>query len=344
MIEETRDVFNLYENSPDSLYEQCLKYIIKNLHTITTCDPDSSRRWLKLKDGISLPRELCETFLQMYQKTECVNDNIANLFNDKSVTKLKTINLRNSRITDDGMRTLMQHKPETVVLAHCEYLSHHTLNHINENSENLKSLKLGPVTFILPQDENMCRTRGYTINATNLRSLTIRRRGLAIFPTLLLKPLPNLVHLDLTECIAAGPMWILTEMKSLQSLVLHSVQWSKEAVKLIVTLKGLKHLDISHANDRHGRFINPNGVLAYIVTNLPELQSLDISGTNLAGTGASVAIDMPDEGIASERYEKMQCDIPGLLSRVENPLEFLGLYGTMHGACKRHDIPAKQVK
>lgn len=38
-----------------------------------------------------------------------------------------------------------------------------------------------------------------------------------------------------------------------------------------------------------------------------------------------------------------QTDIPGLVSRVNNPLEFLGLYGTQHGACHRHDIPARVV-
>jgi hypothetical protein len=39
-----------------------------------------------------------------------------------------------------------------------------------------------------------------------------------------------------------------------------------------------------------------------------------------------------------------QTDIPGLSSRVHNPFEFLGLYGTYHEACHRHDIPAKMVR
>lgn len=34
-----------------------------------------------------------------------------------------------------------------------------------------------------------------------------------------------------------------------------------------------------------GVYQNENEALAYIVTNLPNLESLDISGTNLAGTG-----------------------------------------------------------
>jgi hypothetical protein len=45
-------------------------------------------------------------------------------------------------------------------------------------------------------------------------------------------------------------------------------------------------------------------------------------------------------------YESLsgkKSDIPGLEYRVDNPLEFLGLYGTKHGACHRKNIPAKRV-
>lgn len=37
------------------------------------------------------------------------------------------------------------------------------------------------------------------------------------------------------------------------------------------------------------------------------------------------------------------CDIPGLRCRINNPLEFLGLYNTHHDACHRNHIPAKVV-
>jgi Zyg-11 family protein len=36
-------------------------------------------------------------------------------------------------------------------------------------------------------------------------------------------------------------------------------------------------------------------------------------------------------------------DIPGLASRVERPLKFLGLYDTTNSACRRHDIPALTI-
>lgn len=71
-----------------------------------------------------------------------------------------------------------------------------------------------------------------------------------------------------------------------------------------------------------------------IVESLPLLTHLDISGTNLAGTGVA-------QFGAQEKVKSS--DIPGLVSRANNPLQFLGLYNTAHSACRRHDIPALRV-
>lgn len=67
---------------------------------------------------------------------------------------------------------------------------------------------------------------------------------------------------------------------------------------------------------------------------MPELTHLDISGTNLAGNGVA----------QFEAKEQVRSDIPGLVSRANRPLEFLGLYNTAHSACRRHDIPARHVR
>ena len=87
------------------------------------------------------------------------------------------------------------------------------------------------------------------------------------------------------------------------------------------------------SNEKNGTYDRPNQTLATIVESLPHLKCLDISGTNLAGTG--VAEQTPSGNLAT--------DIPGLRSRVSNPLEMLGLYGTSHEACHRHHIPALRV-
>lgn len=93
-----------------------------------------------------------------------------------------------------------------------------------------------------------------------------------------------------------------------------------------------RHLDISHHNNKFGIFDKSNVILGKIVDGLPNLVSLDISGTNLAGNGVAVRTNCG-----------RMCDIPGLSSRVNRPLRFLGLYGTAFEACRRHDIPAEMV-
>lgn len=50
----------------------------------------------------------------------------------------------------------------------------------------------------------------------------------------------------------------------------------------------------------------------------------------------------PQDPVVDDRGTKL-CDIPGLNSRVDNPLDFLGLYGTAHDASHRHCIPAKKI-
>ena len=97
-------------------------------------------------------------------------------------------------------------------------------------------------------------------------------------------------------------------------------------------------MDISHSDEKLGIYTEPNRTLAALVESLPNLTSLDISGTNLGGTGVFEATKDCD-------HETMRaCDIPGLISRVANPLEFLGLYKACHEACCRKQIPALKVK
>lgn len=332
--------FPVQDCFPESLFDICLDFIVLNLETITI--PEQPNCGLSLRDDVILPAEVCERFVCAYQRKFRINDSFANIFSDKYRTRLDSVRLRNSRITDSGLRSLVGHRPYEVELVQCEHLSHATLEHINNNSHNLLSLKFGPVTHVLSPDEVPYRDRGYIINAPKLRRLIIHRRGMALFPLLLLKPLTNLTYLDLSECTSAGTIWALNALHNLRALILHSVHWNKDLIEWIATLRTLRHLDISQANDRHGKYFNPNEVLTKLVTNLPELESLDISGTNLAGTGAA-AVSTVSQGTSDRAEMEVRCDIPGLVSRVNRPLEFLGLYATHHGACKRHDIPAKIV-
>ena len=47
----------------------------------------------------------------------------------------------------------------------------------------------------------------------------------------------------------------------------------------------LRYLDVSQANQTYGMFECPDTTLANMVSSLPNLTNLDISGTNLSGDG-----------------------------------------------------------
>jgi len=102
-----------------------------------------------------------------------------------------------------------------------------------------------------------------------------------------------------------------------------------------------------------GIYKDGDKTLELLIESLPNLMSLDISGTNLDGDGKfsnfnnfmSLYVFIVDLGTFNncESLIGKQSDIPGLQRRVNNPLEFLGLYRTKHDACQRQNIPAKIV-
>jgi Zyg-11 family protein len=179
----------------------------------------------------------------------------------------------------------------------------------------------------------MLTWKNVTIIKTNpTRRLAIRdlfiNRGLNFFD-LLLKPLGELTHLDLSSAFhnqgMQGFSWLLHTPRLL-SLTLHNVKDVEQSLESLVQLKELRHLDISQCGEPRGFFGKPAHFLESIILALPKLSSLDISGTNLAGSSTDCSNPL--------------CDIRGLASRVEKPLEFLGLYKTRHSASSWNNIPA----
>lgn len=127
-------------------------------------------------------------------------------------------------------------------------------------------------------------------------------------------------HIDGIRCVRATHQrqWIVSESKS------------GELFAMETSCNALRILD----NDLDWFYCFNLQSLTMIVESLPLLTHLDISGTNLAGTGVA-------QFGAQEKVKSS--DIPGLVSRANNPLQFLGLYNTAHSACRRHDIPALRV-
>ena len=128
-------------------------------------------------------------------------------------------------------------------------------------------------------------------------------------------------------------------------VIFHAVTLSSVFCKIFNKIFNFdfRHLDISQINKRQGTYENANLCLRSLVQSLCELTSLDISGTNLAGTGSYDREDPEFEELHPVDKNLVRCDIPGLATRVDRPLDFLGLYKTEHDASLRAHIPAKEI-
>lgn len=331
------------ETLPPTLLDLCFDTVINNLNTICECDPITQN--LRLKEHVSLPVEISERLLNArLNKGLHLNSKFMYIFSNLKATRLKRVKLRNTDVDDAGMKVLLQHRLVELEISGNRALTANTLRNITAFGSELvsltiiDSLELFPTpTFGYAQFDLNHIDKGYIILAPKLKKLCIR--GLMsldpLFYKTMLKPLERLTHLDLSGCADLKDLKYIEHLSNLMSLTLYNVTKLNLMVDNICKLKSLRHLDISQSKDEKFRYENPNALLSYIVENLPKLNSLDISGTNLAGTGVAEPSEMGDKEVKS--------DIPGLASRVNNPLHFLGLYETHYDACLRHDIPATLV-
>lgn len=325
-------------SAPESLLDICLEYIVNHLDTICEYEPYSDS--LKLKDIVTLPVEICERLLNVrMSKASRINHSFVNIFRDRHATGLKRVKLRNTDLQDIDLLVLVKHRLVELEITHSPRLTVNSLRHIVKYACNLTTLVIGDSTNIFPTKPRVGRDHfdnEFAIAAPQLRKLCLR--NFASIPTDVyvnfFKFLDNLTHLDLSNCSDLSNLSFIQHLTNLTCLVLYNVDKIETMVPTICKLANLKHLDISQSGDDRGKYEKANQFLAKIVESLPRLISLDISGTNLAGRGVAEA--RTNETVGA-------CDIPGLTSRVKNPLQFLGLYETQHDACLRHDIPAKLV-
>ncbi|CAL8096607.1 unnamed protein product [Orchesella dallaii] len=150
----------------------------------------------------------------------------------------------------------------------------------------------------------------------------------------------ELQHLDVSSCQEITDLSFLLKAKdSLKSLYLHDVllDYDDKTWGILKHLNGLQFLDVSQYNELASVFPNPDAILDGIVTVLPHLVGLDISGTNLAGMYYFlIQTGFEPDGL-------MPCGIMGLKSRKQTPLKFLGLLTTHYNASCRRNIPATNI-
>ncbi|KAI4471711.1 protein zer-1 [Holotrichia oblita] len=327
-------------NGPETLLDICFDYILTNLHTICEYEPHYTEN-LRLRENVTLPVEICEKLLYLRSnRGPRLSPRFVNIFRNQLATKLKRVKLYNTDIDDDSLKILLQHRLISLDVSHSPLLTANSLKYVTAFGSNLTSLSIGDNMNLFPASlfgQPYLIDRDYVILAPRLKRLSVRNGEILRpeFYMLLLKPLTNLTHLDLSNCSDLGDFHYVLDLINLTSLILYNVNKLENLIPAICKLKNLRHLDISQSKDENGTYENPSKVLATIVECLPRLTSLDISGTNLAGSGVAERTD--------DCFGPYASDIPGLSSRVHNKFQFLGLYETQRGACFRHDIPAKLI-
>ncbi|CAH1786643.1 unnamed protein product [Owenia fusiformis] len=186
--------------------------------------------------------------------------------------------------------------------------------------------------------------REYVFDLPNLRWLSIHDLSHNAYDMILtlLKPLTKLTYLDLSGCgVDAELLMGVQSYAHIRSLTLYDVQISnlEDTLIAIGKLKTLRHLDISQGKEQHVLYDEPEQRLRYIVNALPNLVSLDISGTNLAGMEPNDYLTKTLK-FEEERQQYPHCPIYGLEGR---SFEFLGLLYCTTEPCNRENIPAKKV-
>lgn len=303
---------------PPSLFDACLDYLVRELRML--CVVRDSK--LTLRDEVLLPSEICDRFVTAYQRVGTLGDDFAGIFRDTRRTRVRRLKLRNSLVSDAGLELFLAHRPREIDLESCRNLTQAAVDRIGDSLSDTRVLRLANLA-------NGVEIRDLP-SALRLKRLVYHETGLTDLRNYMHR-LQTLTHLEVTGCtMQLDPSCTLT---NLVSLVLYNNWCNDRWIDWVCSLKNLQHLDLSQHGSNLCNFQDANQVLDLIVTSLPALTSLDISGTNLAGTGAM----MPNNN-------NILCDIPGLSSRIANPLNFLGLYGTTNNACWRHDIPALRVR
>lgn len=204
-----------------------------------------------------------------------------NIFKDETRTPLKFVALRNSSITDEGMAALLQHKLISLSLWYCDKITHASWPSLIANGSELRSLELGKFVDMLKNGEPNEKTPlDFQMNLPKLKRLVLN--GVALQSSITFSDLRELSYLDLTACLFADfSLESLVHLPHLKTLILFNVWPLEREIPTICQLTQLQMLDISLSKPMMPSYPSPNKTLEMIVTSLPQLEHLDISGTNL---------------------------------------------------------------
>ena len=241
------------DDTPEPLVDLCTLNVVQNPETF--CDHFIEEGYWTLKEGLTLPQEICERLINVWQDIgpERLDDEFVGLFKDLSSTRLKRVVLRKSYISDNGLKTLLSHKLTELDISKCKNLTTTSVGNINEFGNHLLSITLCKsilkktvasnidsnalqLLVVLPQD-------GCVLKTPNLRKLVLHDftvPNYVQFFSFLVQPLSKLNYLDLSGCHPLEDLSYLENLNQLKALILHSVLNLHKSVPTLCKLKSLR--------------------------------------------------------------------------------------------------------
>ncbi|CAF3626023.1 unnamed protein product [Rotaria socialis] len=255
---------------------------------------------------------------------------------------IEIIDLRDCNITYEIFQLITKYFPRLTTL----YLG---------QTESKMDGKINLVDFFPPNSiDKECFLKKPKLKYLSLEGIhnTMRNDSVEeIFYHTLIQSSEQIRYVDLSRNSAIENLIYVDCFKQIHSLVLYDILPSviESSIDSICCLKTLSLLDLSFNRriQEPQNYSKPTITLAKLITSLPKLTSLDISGTNLAG---SFSFDQDEElnyikkelSIDENENFTMQASIAGLLV-LKHKLDFLGLFDVDERGSARRWLPAKKI-
>ena len=253
------------EDCPPTLRDLCLSYCVKNTQTFSEYDSSSGK--YSLKDGVSLPPEICESLVDAYTASgRILDDNFMHIFKDHMRTHLRQINVQDSNVTETALQWLIPHKPTELNISGCKDVGRRTLDSINQYGKQIARFSVGDTLDIFKdlhikkpsaahesQGDADTRVLGvdYIFCCPELRAFSIHNLDKEESQAhdiiaVTVRPFQKLTYLDLSLCnIDIQAVDCLEQLRSLNSLILYNVPLKdiQAAFQQIGKLKTLRYIN-----------------------------------------------------------------------------------------------------
>ena len=109
-------------------------------------------RRFKLHKGLRLPVEISEKlFSTLHEEGLDLEDDFALAFSDPTVSRIRSVDLSGSSITDRGLKCLLAHKLRVLNINNCRHLTIDSLEALNRESDSLVDLTVGNTGRFFPE-------------------------------------------------------------------------------------------------------------------------------------------------------------------------------------------------